>query len=236
VAKKKSSASLTRFERTAGTVFFLIYLFVLPLISGKGFALLERLLDTDISDSVQNVIYYYALFAATLLIFYRYILNTTRRFLNALERTASTVCIGLLVFYGANELLYRVFRALFHSAANLNDMAITAQVNAAPRTTALIVIVLSPFVEEVLFRGLVFGGLKEKSRVIAYTVSCLLFAFLHVWTFALSSGDMSYFVLMLQYLVPGLVFAWAYDHAGNLWASMLLHAAVNALSMWAILS
>ena len=43
----------------------------------------------------------------------------------------------------------------------------------------------------------------------------------------------SYFLLMVQYLVPGLVLAWAYDHTGTLWSSILLHAAANALSVWA---
>ena len=120
------------------------------------------------------------------------------------------------------------------SRTNLNDMTIAASINAAPRLTALIIVFLAPFVEEVLFRGLVFGCLKEKSRVAAYVISCVLFAFMHVWTFALSSWDWSYLILMLQYLVPGLVFAWAFDHSGTLWTSILLHATVNALALWAI--
>ena len=37
----------------------------------------------------------------------------------------------------------------------------------------------------------------------------------------------------VKYLVPGLVLAWAYDHTGTLWSSILLHAAANALSVWA---
>ena len=43
----------------------------------------------------------------------------------------------------------------------------------------------------------------------------------------------TYFLLMVQYLVPGLVLAWAYDHTGTLWSSILLHAAANAMSVWA---
>ena len=144
----------------------------------------------------------------------------------------TTFCMGLLVFYGANELFYRVANVLFNSRTNLNDMTIAASINAAPRLTALIIVFLAPFVEEVLFRGLVFGCLKEKSRVAAYVISCVLFAFMHVWTFAsLSSWDWSYLILMLQYLVPGLVFAWAFDHSGTLWTSILLHATVNALAL-----
>ena len=87
--------------------------------------------------------------------------------------------------------------------------------------------------EETLFRGLVFGGLREKSRPLAYAVSCALFALLHVWQFALANRDPAYFLLMVQYLIPGLVLAWAYDHGGTLWASIGLHAGVNALAVLA---
>ena len=232
MARKAASASMNHTERLAGTIFFVVYLLVMPLLAQRLFSLFELLLDTQIGAEKQNALYYYLLFAVTLIIFHRYIGHTTSRLLDNLDRAAVTLFLGLLIFYGANELLYRVFHVFFHIRANLNDVTIAAQVNAAPRTTALIVIFLAPFVEETLFRGLVFGCLREKSAVVGYAVSALLFAFLHVWTFALSSWDASYFALMLQYLAPGLVFAWAYDRSGTLWTSILLHAIVNALALY----
>ena len=236
MARKAASASMNHTERLAGTIFFVVYLLVMPLLAQRLFSLFELLLDTRISAELQNALYYYLLFAVTLIIFHRYIGHTTSRLLDNLDRAAVTLFLGLLIFYGSNELLYRVFHVFFHSRANLNDVTIAAQVNAAPRTTALIVIFLAPFVEEVLFRGLVFGCLREKSAVVGYAVSALLFAFLHVWTFALSSWDASYLALMLQYLAPGLVFAWAYDRSGTLWTSILLHAIVNALALFVTLT
>ena len=233
---KRKAAYMTHTERVGGTVFFVVYLLALPLLSGKLFALAEVLLDTTIGESLRSVILYYTLFAVTVLLFHRFLAHTGARFLDNLNRSLTTLAIGLLVFYGANELLYRVFNVLFDSRTNLNDITIAASVSSAPRMTALIVIFLAPFVEEVLFRALVFGCLREHSRVVAYAVSCLLFAFLHVWTFALSAGNIGYFTLMIQYLVPGLIFAWAFDRSGTLWTSILLHASVNALSLWTILS
>ena len=104
--------------------------------------------------------------------------------------------------------------------------------DSAPYMTLLIVVLLAPFVEEVLFRGLVFGNLKGKSRPVAYVVSCALFALLHVWQFAVVERDVTYFLLMIQYLVPGVVLAWAYEHSGTLWTSIGVHAVANALSAW----
>ncbi len=67
------------------------------------------------------------------------------------------MAIGLVALYGLNELVYRLTRLVVSNQTNLNDTTISAQIDAAPRVTMLIVIFLAPFVEEVLFRGLVFG-------------------------------------------------------------------------------
>ena len=232
----KKTTTMNHTERLAGTVFFIVYLLVMPLLANRLFALFAVLLDIQIDKGLQNALYYYFLFAVTLLIFHRFIASTTSKFFDNLNRSLTTLFLSLLVFYGANELIYRVLNFFFGSRVNLNDTTIAAQVGAAPRTTALIVIFLAPFVEEVLFRGLVFGCIRENSRVVAYAVSALLFAFTHVWTFALSSWDLSYLILMLQYLVPALVFAWAFERSGTLWTSILLHAAVNALALYVILT
>ena len=146
------------------------------------------------------------------------------------------MAIGLVALYGLNELVYRLTRLVVSNQTNLNDTTISAQIEDAPHMTLLIVIFLAPFVEEVLFRGLVFGNLRRKSAAVGYLVSCLLFALLHVWQFAVVNRDITYFLLMLQYLVPGLVLAWVYDSTGTLWTSIGHHAEANALSDWTLVA
>lgn len=235
MAKRKSGAYMSAGEQIAGTVFFVIYLVVLPFVTAPLFRLVGTLLGTSISPALQNIIYYYLLFAVTILIFHGFLARTSRNFVDNLGEACKTVVVGLIALYGLNELVYRLTSLLMNNQTNLNDTAISAQIQNAPHMTLLIVIFLAPFVEEVLFRGLVFGNLKGKSRTVAYLVSCLLFALLHVWQFAVVRQDMTYFLLMLQYLVPGLVLAWVYDHTGTLWTAIGLHVATNALSVWTIL-
>ena len=146
MAKKKPSALMTPGEQIAGTVFFMIYLLVLPFAADPLFRLAGNLLGISFSRTLESVV--------------------------------------------------------------------------------------TPFVEEVLFRGLVFGNLRSKRRVGAYAASCLLFALLHVWQFAVTGRDGAGFLLMLQYLVPGLVLAWVYERSGTLWTAIALHAGVNVLSVW----
>ena len=238
MAKKYGANSyMTEGEKIAGTVFFVIYLLVLPFATAPLLRLLGQLLGAPISDSLGNTIYYYVLFAVTLIIFHKFIGRTTRLFLENAGGSCKVLLGGFIAFYGLNELVYRLTATLIHTGmANLNDITISAQIDDAPRTTILIVVLLAPFVEETLFRGLVFGGIRGRSPVLAYVLSCALFALLHVWQYALVNQDIRYLVLMVQYLVPGLVLAWSFDRSGNLWTPILLHAGVNALSVWSMLA
>ncbi|MCI2058872.1 MAG: CPBP family intramembrane metalloprotease [Oscillibacter sp.] len=235
MAKRRLAGPMSAGEQIAGTVFFLIYLVVLPFAAAPMFRLASTLLGTAISESLRNMIYYYVLFAVTVIVFHGYLGRTSRDFAEHLPGALQASVIGLIALYGLNELLYRLTGPLSANRTNLNDITISAQIQDAPRTTVLIVVLLAPFVEEVLFRGLVFGNLRSKSRFLAYLISCLLFAFLHVWQYAVVRQDVTYFVLMVQYLVPGLVLAWAYDHGGTLWSSVLVHVSANALAAWTML-
>lgn len=232
MAKKTASPWLTDFERIAGGVFFLLYLIVFPLLMGWIFRGVEFLLGISLSQSEENALYYYVAFVLTILIFYNFIGKTTHRFFSGLGHTLAAAGVGIVAFYGLNELLYRLTSVALGNQLNLNDITISAQIHDAPRPTLLIVIFIAPFVEEVLFRGYVFGMLRGHSRILAWGVSCVLFAFLHVWQLAAGSWSLWTVVLLVQYLVPGLVLAWTYDRCGSLWGPILLHMAVNALSVW----
>lgn len=235
MAAKSISAPMTSLERALGGIFFALYLLVLPFAADPLFAGLSRLIGREIPDNVRNIIFYCTLFALTLIIFWQYLGHTTGSFFSSFWKTSGAVCAGLVVFYGLNELAYRLFDLFLPSMTNLNDVTISAQIHDAPRSTAMIIIFLAPFVEEVLFRGYVFGNLRTTNRTAAYIVSCLLFAFLHVWQFAVVHQNLSYFLLMLQYLIPGFALSWTYERSGNLWGSILLHAFVNALAVWSVL-
>ena len=141
--------------------------------------------------------------------------------------------VGLVLFYGLNEVLFRLSRALFGHQLNLNDYPISAQVHNAPRATVLILMIIAPFIEEVLFRGYIFGGLKGHGALAAYGASCALFAFLHVWQF-LGGGcfSLSGVILLVQYLAPAAVLAYVYDRSGNLWGPLLVHVIVNGMYVW----
>ncbi len=84
---------------------------------------------------------------------------------------------------------------------------------------ALVTILLTPFVEELYFRGFLFKGLMLHHRVwIAYLVSALVFAVLH-----------PPLIVMLEVLVIGLLLAYVSQQSKSIWPNVLIHALNNAL-------
>lgn len=231
MAKRGPSAYMTNLEKGFGGMLLALYLIVLPFLSAPLFQGLETLLGFPLTARTESMLLYGVLLVLTLAVFWNYIGRTTGLFCSGVLPALLTMGQGLVAFYGLNELGCRLLRLVSGSYTNLNNVPISAQVSDVPLAASLIIVLLAPLIEEVLFRGYVFGNLRGKSRAAAYIVSCALFAGLYVWRFAAVDPSPESFLLMLQYLVPGAVFAWCYERSGTLWTSILAHAAVNALAV-----
>jgi membrane protease YdiL (CAAX protease family) len=85
---------------------------------------------------------------------------------------------------------------------------------------ALVTILLAPIAEEVLFRGILFTGVRQLGFPrLAFWGTGLVFAFVH---FNAAS--------FLPLFVFALVLAWIYGRTGNLLAPMAAHSVFNALN------
>ena len=227
------AAGLTGRERFFGGVLLACYLIVFPLGAGNLFDLAEFLLGVTVGTALRDMIYYCTLFVLTLAVFRGFWGRSTRALFSGAGRALAALGMGLIAFYGLNELSAKLLSLLPLHLANLNDATVSTRLGASPGSTILIVVFLAPVVEETLFRGYVFGVLRERSRAAAYIVSCLLWALAHVWQY--TAADLSYLLMVLQYAAPGLVMAWTCERSGSLWGSVLLHGIVNALAVWSVL-
>ena len=92
--------------------------------------------------------------------------------------------------------------------------------------------ILAPIVEECIFRGAIFGGLRRKNRALAYTVSALLFSLYHVWQSALFDPTQLWY--LVQYIPASLILARCYERCDSIWAVIFVHMLNNGLPMLAI--
>ena len=90
---------------------------------------------------------------------------------------------------------------------------------------SLAITVVSPFCEEVFFRGFLFAGLRQKMDwKLAAVISSAFFAALHLeWT------------ALLPIFLLGLFFAFLYERSRSLWPSIVMHAMNNIISFGVLL-
>ena len=156
------------------------------------------------------------------------------RLLTRPGRNLASVAAGLAAWIALDLLV----RQIPLPVRNPNESGYALEYLLSPRATGLIVVVLMPMVEELLFRGVLFGGVRRYSRGAAYLLSAGLFALYCVWQFAFSYGrlDLRYLLLAVQYLPAGVLLSWCYERGGSLWSAVLLHMAVNGLTLLRIVA
>ena len=93
--KKTLPSHLTDFEKLAGVILLLVYLVVLPFFGRAITDAVGTLLGTSISPALSNVICFYLLFAAAVLIFHSFLYQTSQTLFMGIERCLKTLGLGL---------------------------------------------------------------------------------------------------------------------------------------------
>ncbi|MEO6761840.1 MAG: CPBP family intramembrane glutamic endopeptidase [Candidatus Saccharimonadales bacterium] len=89
-------------------------------------------------------------------------------------------------------------------------------------------VILPPIVEETLFRGFIFGGLKNKLPVVwSAIITSALFASAHL---QFGSGQPLLWVAAIDTFTLSLVLCYLRQKTGRLWAGILLHSLKNLIA------
>ena len=214
---------MTASEQGRGLAFFLLYLLVLPRLN----AWLQQLWmgEGEVLVAEANVVYYAFLFTLAVFIFWSFLKKDFFGLLDWLPENLFAVAVGLLLAGG----LYAVLSLLPFPAADPISPQYAQEFRAAPLSTLALILLLIPVVEETLYRGLVYGALRSYSRVLAFGVSTVLYAFAQVWRYALDFSDPRYLLLALLYLPMSAALTWCYDRGGSVWACVVLHGGLNGM-------
>ncbi len=90
--------------------------------------------------------------------------------------------------------------------------------------------VVAPFVEELFFRGFLFGIYRRRQPLwLAYVVSSVLFTILHLNPTRMDVSQMAGLAIGIL-MLAGLL-SWLYQHTGSLYPGMLAHAVNNAAGL-----
>lgn len=119
---------------------------------------------------------------------------------------------------------------LMPGTENPNNAAVTELVFEDFGMMKAALVFFTPITEEMLFRAGMFGMVREmKGRKAAYIVSVGLFAFYHVWSYAVI--DPLYWLYLLQYIPAGFLLARCYERTNSIWCPIFFHMTVNGVAV-----
>ena len=230
VKKRIWRPQMTQQEVRRGWVFFALYFLIFPMLMGELQRIFDEMWGFYLSDAGYGVLYHVISVVMVLVLFRRFLRRGVDLLLDWLPENLFALAVGLV---GAGA-LHLLVNALPYPVENPLLASWAEQYRAAPGATALIVVLLMPLVEEVLFRGLLFGGLRRYGRLIAYGVAVVLYALYNVYQFVIVTGDIRYLLTALQFLPMALSLAWCYDRGGSIWSSVVLHMLLNGITLWTL--
>jgi len=104
-----------------------------------------------------------------------------------------------------------------------------------PFITLMMVVVLAPIYEELLFRRILFRRLWQAGYpLLGMVISGFLFAFVHEVPGTTNNGFFGTLLLWSVYTTMGVAFAWIYQHTGTLYAAIAAHSLNNAVALTAL--
>ena len=220
-------SKLNKNETVFGFIYFLLQLLIIP-----GILLaINMMLPNPMSEALVNVLFFAVNFLVVLILFRKFWaanLQPVKAFPWHVLRWAG---IGLLIYMAGNGAFSLVITWLYPDFANLNDAAIMEMVKQHYGLMTIGTVLLVPPAEECFYRGLIFRGLYDKSPVLAYGLSMVIFSLAHVAGYVMLADIGTLFLCFLQYLPAGFALAFCYRRSGSIYAPILVHMVVNQTGM-----
>ena len=219
---------LSTAEQVAGFCYLPCYVFLLS----WAIQWVSNLLGLQLSDLQLNISYFVLNCIFVWIIFHNFLLRSFRaiRFWELVQ----AVILGFCLYYAGNFVFAWLVQLLKLDLVSYNDETILTLVEQSRLVMLICSVFLAPVVEETLVRGLVFGVIRRKSRLLAYGVSMVFFAVIHVWQYLMVYDVGPVLLAAAQYLPAGIALGWTYEKSNTIWAPITLHMIINAISMGVI--
>lgn len=227
---KKLSVNFTKTELILGWIYMVLQLLPLPLL----FTLCNMLLGSPMNMAELNFCFFCMNFLCVTIIFRKYLLGNLKTFFSRIWRSLSAAGIGFVGYWAASFAVSTIILLIYPDFSNVNDDTIGGMVQENFALMAIGTVVLVPITEELLFRGLIFRGIYNRSRFWAYAVSAIAFSLPHVLGYIGMYDPLLLLLCFIQYLPAGLCLGWAYARADSIFAPVLMHMIINLIGILAM--
>lgn len=219
------SIPLKKYELHLGAAYFLVEFLVLPQV----LTLLNSLLQMQ--AWLLNFIAFAANFVCLVAIFHKFLWSSLLQYTQRPWKTLLIASLGLMLYYVSSLMVQILIISGFPNYVNLNDSSVTGFVVQGGMLFSLATVLLVPVAEELLFRGVLFRGLYDRSPILAWCVSTLAFSAVHVVGYLGKYSFPMLLIALVQYLPAGLCLNFAYHKSDTIIAPILMHIFINAIAL-----
>lgn len=215
---------MRRSERTAALIYLPIHVFALPFLLPYLAALFPGLDNISLNAVYYGVGFVYVLGFCTP--FLRKGFDIT---LDAPGAFLYSVLGAWVMEYFLSALLTLALSAFNVGLSSPNNDAVVEMIAYDRNRLIGITVFLAPLVEEILFRGLLFGALAGRRRRLAWVVSVAAFSLYHVWQYAIADPAA---LLSAVFYIPGsIALTWCYERTGSIWSPIAYHMLSNFIAV-----
>lgn len=151
---------------------------------------------------------------------------------------------NVLMIFGAIGLIYVVnitYTLIFEyfdliSEAPVNQQIVIEMITANKWRLFFEITILAAISEELVFRGVAFRALINRSRILAYVVTFLAFGIPHLLAGFVAGNGLAEFMFLPLYGLMGVIFAYVYERSNSIFTSMVAHFLNNLIAFIAIIN
>ena len=228
--KRPFAVKLRRYETVFGLIWLCIYAFAM----GSLIPLVLRALGLPTDAATVNKVFYVVGFLITVLLLWQFLRDSLLEAVKAPGRLLRGAFFGWCLYMVVQVGMGILLDALAPGLSTPNDQNIAALAEGNYPMMLAATVLLTPLTEEALLRGVLFGSLREKSRIAAYIVTALVFAGMHVIPFLSETDPGTAALCGLLYILPSAALCAAYELGGTIWSPILTHAVINLVGMLAL--
>ncbi len=197
--------------------------------------------NINFASTLTNLFTYIILFFGFMFILKTYYTEQFKQFIKKFGYFILLAFAGWIFSYFLNfiiEIIMIIFN--FELRESQNQEAIVKSFK-YPLLIIPMVVFGAPFVEETIFRGVIFNyarNLKipyKLNIILAFVLSSSLFGMIHVFAAYLASGDPTELILGITYISTGFVLTLLYYLTNNIFVPMLAHFLQNSFASIMIL-
>ena len=231
IKNRASSPCPSTRESVSGACYLLFQMLFLPsfLYWANG------QVDTPLSESELNFLFYLVNFFAILVIFHDFLGRSLSQLLHHPIDALQAAILGFVAYYVCYYTIDWLVSLVLPGYTNYNDESIAALSRGNYFLMFIGTVILVPPVEECLYRGLIFRNLYKKSHWAAYCISIVAFASIHILGYIGQYSAAEVVIAVIQYIPAGLWLAWSYIKGDTIFVPIVIHAAVNYITIRGIL-